>query len=192
MVCIVLLVRYNHNIMRVNKRIRIISTIAIILMILSWCLTIFKLSDMTSENSNGKSTGMMEQLISKVLDATNEAGITDSHPDEEKLAKAASLINAPLRKVAHATAYFVLALLLLAVSRVLLGSKHYLISCVITILLCFIFAITDEYHQTFVDGRTGQMMDVLIDTAGACVGTLLFSSYYLIYYLSKAKQLHQS
>ena len=164
---------------KVNKKLVLIAFIAAI--IVAWCVTIFRLSGMNSETSNGKSTGIVEQSISKFLDITNEAGITDAHPDDEKLAKAAALINAPLRKVVHATVYFVLALLLLAIGRVIFGSKKYLLTCAITILLCFIFAMTDEYHQTFVDGRTGQMMDVMIDTAGACVGTLLFSSYFLVW-----------
>lgn len=160
-----------------RKIILAITTITII----SWLLLIFNLSAMTSQDSNSKSTGLTEKLISKVLDATNEAGITDSHPDDTKLAKAATLINAPIRKVAHATVYFVLALILLAVGRVIFGSRKYLLTCALALLFCFIFAMTDEYHQTFVDGRTGQFSDVLIDTAGACVGTLLFSSYFLVW-----------
>lgn len=156
-----------------------------------WGVTIFRLSGMNSNSSNGASTGIVEKAIIKVLDATNEAGITDSHPDDEKLAKAASLINAPLRKIVHAAVYFVLALLLLAISRVIFGSKKYLLSCAIVILLCFLFAMTDEYHQTFVDGRTGQMMDVMIDTAGACVGALLFSSYYLAWWKGKTTNMQK-
>ena len=166
-----------------KKKLIVIGIIAAL--IIAWCATIFRLSGMSCNSSNGASTGIVEKAISKVLDATNETGITDSHPDDEKLAKAAELINAPLRKVVHATVYFVLALLLLTISRVIFGSKKYLLSCAVTILLCFIFAMTDEYHQTFVDGRTGQMMDVMIDTAGACVGALLFSSYYLTWNLGQ-------
>ncbi len=174
-----------------KKKLIFIGIVAAI--IIAWCATIFRLSSMNSNSSNGASTGIVEKAISKVLDATNEAGITDSHPDDEKLTKAAELINAPLRKVIHATVYFVLALLLLAISRVIFGSKKYLLSCAITILLSFIFAMTDEYHQTFVDGRTGQMMDVIIDTAGACIGILLFSSYYLMWWAgNKAEKPKQS
>lgn len=153
--------------------------VAAIILIVSWCFLIFNLSAMTSQDSNSKSTGLTKKLISKVLDATNEAGITDSHPDAEKLSKAATKLNAPLRKVAHATVYFILALILLAVGRVIFGSRKYLLTCALTLLFCFIFAMTDEYHQTFVDGRTRQFSDVLIDTAGTCVGILLFSSYFL-------------
>lgn len=159
------------------------TTIFSIILILSiaWLLLIFNFSAMTSQDSNSKSTGLTEKLISKVLDATNEAGITDSHPDAEKLSKATSLINKPFRKVAHATVYFVLALILLALGRIIFGSKKYLLTCVLALLFCFIFAMTDEYHQTFVDGRTGQFSDVIIDTAGACIGILVFSSYYSIW-----------
>ncbi len=164
-----------------NKK--IIISLSIIVIVIAWCVTIFKFSAMSSEASNNKSKGVTEQLISKVLDATNEAGLTSSHPDDEKLAKAASLINAPLRKVAHATVYFVLAIILLILGRVIFGGRKYLLTCAATILLCFFFAMTDEYHQTFVDGRTGQFSDVLIDAAGACVGTLLFSSYYLAWWV---------
>lgn len=163
--------------MLIKKRKCIIICFATIIIL--WLLLIFNLSAMTSQDSNHKSTGLTEKLISKVLDATNEAGITDSHPDDAKLAKAASLINTPLRKVAHATVYLVLALILLTASRVIFGGKKYLLSCAIALLFCFVFALTDEYHQTFVAGRTGQFSDVLIDTAGACVGVLVFSSYYL-------------
>lgn len=162
-----------------QRKIKLILIGIISFIIVVWCITIFHLSGMNSESSNGASTNIIEKVISKVLYATNEAGITDAHPDNEKLAKAAIFINAPLRKVIHATVYFVLALLLLLIGRVIFGRKKYLLTCTITILLCFIFAMTDEYHQTFIEGRTGQMLDVMIDTAGACAGVLLFSSYFL-------------
>lgn len=36
------------------------------------------------------------------------------------------------------------------------------------------YAITDEYHQTFVDGRQGAPRDVLIDSAGVLLAALLW------------------
>ena len=33
-------------------------------------------------------------------------------------------------------------------------------------LLCFLFAISDEWHQTFVPDRYGTVTDVLIDSLG--------------------------
>ena len=36
-----------------------------------------------------------------------------------------------------------------------------------------LYAATDEWHQTFVSGRAGQLRDVLIDAAGSMIGALL-------------------
>ena len=43
------------------------------------------------------------------------------------------------------------------------------------LLLSFLYACSDEYHQTFVVGRTGQFNDVLIDFSGAFIGVLIVS-----------------
>ena len=43
-----------------------------------------------------------------------------------------------------------------------LGHRHGLVAATITVA----YAVSDEYHQTFVDGRVGSPRDVLIDTAG--------------------------
>jgi VanZ family protein len=47
----------------------------------------------------------------------------------------------------------------------------------ISMSICFIFACIDEYHQTFIPGRTGQFSDVLIDMIGVIFGCLLFNIY---------------
>lgn len=40
----------------------------------------------------------------------------------------------------------------------------------IAFLISVAFAMTDEFHQLFVDGRGGQIQDVLIDALGAMIG----------------------
>ncbi len=119
-----------------------------------WMAIIYKLSDMNTENSNGKSTDIIALFIEDTLDVTNEYGITSSHPNESKLAKASKLINAPMRKVMHASVYLVLSFFIILLVNVVLNNKHYFIALIITLILCMGFAITDEYHQTFVSGRT--------------------------------------
>jgi VanZ family protein len=37
------------------------------------------------------------------------------------------------------------------------------------------YAVTDELHQTFVDGRHGSPLDVMIDAAGVAVAVALYS-----------------
>ena len=41
------------------------------------------------------------------------------------------------------------------------------------LLAAILYATTDEYHQTFVPDRHGQLQDVLIDSAGAALGSTL-------------------
>ena len=64
------------------------------------------------------------------------------------------------------------------------------ISVLITIVVIIIAASLDEFHQTFVSGRDGNIKDVFIDTLGALTGIVIFSTYYLTYikgYLSGYK-----
>ena len=151
----------------------------------SWCFAIFKLSDMDSADSNSKSTSLVEQGIRKVIDFTNEYDISQTYPSDETIQAATKFINAPLRKVAHASVYCVMATLIIFIGVILFNHRHYFMLALATILLCFIFALTDEYHQTFIDGRTGQMLDVVIDTIGACIGVIIASTYQLAWWLGR-------
>lgn len=45
-------------------------------------------------------------------------------------------------------------------------------------LLSAFYAATDEFHQRFVEGRSGEIRDVCIDSSGALVGILLFILIY--------------
>ncbi|HEX2359790.1 MAG TPA: VanZ family protein [Solirubrobacterales bacterium] len=38
--------------------------------------------------------------------------------------------------------------------------------------ISFLYACSDEYHQTFVDGRAGTVTDVLIDSAGIALASV--------------------
>ena len=68
-----------------------------------------------------------------------------------------------LRKLAHVTEYAVLGLLL---ARALPDLPAVAWS------LGVAYAVTDEIHQTIVDGRHGAPLDVVIDAAGVLVGVL--------------------
>jgi len=70
-----------------------------------------------------------------------------------------------LRKLAHLTEYAVLTFLLIrALSQYRLGWRRILWTA---FLLAVLYAISDEYHQTFVFGREGALRDILIDGLGA-------------------------
>ncbi|MDR0886314.1 MAG: VanZ family protein [Clostridiales Family XIII bacterium] len=51
----------------------------------------------------------------------------------------------------------------------------------VTLAICVIYAVLDEFHQYFVPYRTPQWQDVLIDTGGACTGILFASLLHLVH-----------
>lgn len=55
--------------------------------------------------------------------------------------------------------------------------KQFLVS----LLICFLYAASDEFHQLFVNGRSGQFSDVMLDTAGSFIGIIIVISAGLIY-----------
>ena len=69
-----------------------------------------------------------------------------------------------LRKLAHAGEYAVLGALLLRAVR----------SAPAALVLGVLYAVSDELHQTFVPGRRGSAVDVLIDAVGVAAGVLLW------------------
>ena len=162
-----------------KKRITVLCIFIVIALL--WVLGIYKLSSMNTTNSNGKSSGIIGVFIEDTLEVTNKYGITNSHPNDSKIEKASGLLNAPLRKVMHASVYFVLACVIIFITNYMFYNKKYVISAIITIILIVVAAGFDEFHQTFVDGRTGAVKDVLIDTVGGVGGILFYGSYYFIY-----------
>ena len=177
-----------------HTKIKIAKIVAICLVAILWMFGIFKLSSMNSDNSNGHSTDILAIFIEDTLEVTNKAGITNSTPSESKLAKATNLINAPLRKVMHASVYFGLAFIVMIICGIAFDHRRYALSCIIAFIAAVIFACTDEFHQTLVPGRTGQALDVLIDSAGAALGILFYSTYHFAFWLGakQQKQLNRS
>ncbi len=47
-----------------------------------------------------------------------------------------------------------------------------------TVAVSFLYALSDEWHQTFVDGRTASMEDVLLDSIGFCTAAVICAAIY--------------
>ena len=75
----------------------------------------------------------------------------------------AERIEFPVRKGAHMTEYVILAVLLLGIL-----AGEYMEGCIViwSVILAALYASTDEFHQLFVPGRSGQFRDVLIVDTG--------------------------
>lgn len=74
------------------------------------------------------------------------------------------------RKIVHAAEFGVLTFLWW---RALRRHADRPVAITSALAIAVAYAATDEYHQTFVDGRHGSPVDVLIDSAGAAVAALL-------------------
>ena len=80
------------------------------------------------------------------------------------------LLSFIIRKLAHFTEYLILGLLVANMFTKNNINNLYLIS----IILCIIYATSDEIHQLFVPGRACQLRDILIDSIGSITGVYLY------------------
>jgi len=79
--------------------------------------------------------------------------------------------NNIIRDYAHFSLYFILGVILVsALKKFGLNIKNTLL---FSILICVIYAISDELHQIFVPGRGAQLSDVMIDSSGAILGVFI-------------------
>ena len=144
-------------------------------LVIIWMVIIYMFSNMTGNESNNKSEGTINTVIEKTIDKTNDIGITNKHPSEKKMKNLVNNLNYPLRKCMHASIYLILCLLVLNILK-LFGLNSYKL-CFITLFICFLYACIDEYHQTYILGRTGEFKDVLIDMIGSEIGYLIYLLY---------------
>lgn len=105
--------------------------------------------------------------------------------EETKQTEFAERIDHPVRKTAHASEYALLALL---VSGVCISKKQEkrmyprYKEVFIPWAIAAAYAAADEFHQLFVPGRSGQMSDVLLDSAGALAGVLMLTGIRVFWY----------
>jgi VanZ family protein len=76
------------------------------------------------------------------------------------------------RKIAHAGIYGGLTLLWTWTLRSQVGRPH-----LAAVAICLAYAISDEYHQSFVEGRSGSPLDVAIDGVGIAAAVTLLNRW---------------
>lgn len=124
-------------------------------LLILWLFVIFFLSSEGHDASSGRSDAVVE--VVRTLGAT---GATD-------------VLTFLVRKSAHITAYFILGLLTVNVLRLYkLRIRSMVIIASVFVLL---YAISDEFHQQFVPGRSSEARDVMIDTTAGVVGVGLYT-----------------
>lgn len=89
--------------------------------------------------------------------------------DQPGLSSGLGPIDTIGRKFVHAFEYALLCGLWWRALRTRLASGPALLAA---LAMSVGYAVTDEYHQTFVDGRDGLVLDVVIDALAAAVAAL--------------------
>ena len=123
-----------------------------------------------STDNSSESTRKSNQVI---LGITNLFHKDLSNKEKKKII---DMFFVPIRKMAHFGIYLVLGISFICFLREF--SIPVLKLLLLSIFLTFLYACSDEVHQLFVPGRSGQVSDVLLDTIGASVGVGL---YYLLF-----------
>ncbi len=138
---------------------------------------IFSFSSDTRTESSNKS-GRVTTVVVNII-----KGIPFfSDVDEDVLL---SKLDFWVRKTAHFGIYFILALSVFELARSYNIRIRYAV--IIAAVYCLIYAISDEFHQLFVDGRGGQIRDVAIDFSGALSGLGIRLLLYKLFALCRKK-----
>ncbi len=136
-------------------------------------LVIFLIFSFSSQDGD-ESGSLSDALLIKIYQVFHHEELTE---DEEELIIEEN--THLIRKSTHFTIYLILGLLVFNLYKDLWGITP--TSVIFAIILCFVYSITDEIHQLFVAGRSGEILDILIDTAGASIGILIY------YFISRKK-----
>ena len=132
-------------------------------------------------SQDGESSGSLSFQISLFL-VKLASPLLPAAMSEEVLFERAELIHLFVRKAAHMTEYFLLALSLQLpltawFSKQITPRFRILIGFAATV----VFAALDEFHQAFVPGRSGNFTDVCIDSTGALIASLCLNLFYSLY-----------
>ena len=142
-----------------------LSRIQVLFLILTLALmcTIFCLSN-EDRNESGQTSSFLTMLAMKIF----HSNYKNEPPEiqQELWDKTAFIV----RKIAHFTIYTALGFC----ASFTVGKRR-LISpqSLGVIVFSFLYAMSDEFHQHFVPGRSCEFRDMMIDTGGATVGMVI-------------------
>lgn len=125
-----------------------------------WMVLIFALSHQPASESGEMSSGITEIVMETV-----EQIIPVSETDFDR-------VEHIVRKNAHFFIYLILGVLVIHALRK--GGGRSFNGIGLAIAVCVLYAMSDEFHQLFIAGRSGEVRDVFIDSSGASVGIMVY------------------
>ena len=129
------------------------------------CIIIFYFSNQVADDSSASSSKVVN-FISEIIPQIKNM----SEPDKTILKE--EILTPIVRKGAHFSIYALLGLFTINFMYTF-ENKKIINKILISQLFCTIYAITDEIHQLFSFGRSGEIRDVIIDSLGALTGILI-------------------
>ena len=131
------------------------------ILVLAWMGLIFYFSAQNAQQSTNQSRSII-----------NKTNIVDHEKTEVEQEKEIESLDSILRKTAHAGVFLVLGVLVcFLLKEYTLDIRKILL---ISFVFCLLYACSDEIHQLYVSGRSGEVRDVLIDSMGLIIGLLIF------------------
>ncbi len=144
-------------------------TIAVMVMI-------FFFSTEDADQSNETSGWVTDVVLSVIAPNWAQRPVSE----QEQLFQTAQTV---IRKCAHFSEYMLLGLTLRFCLESWLITDKRRRKNLMAISGAVVYACTDEFHQLLVDGRSGQILDVVIDSGGAVLGTVLAG--FILYMIEK-------
>ncbi len=143
-----------------------------LVLVILWMILIFYLSNRTAVESTSNSN----VIIDFIIDCSSK--ITGHEYSEVEIRNFYDILEFPVRKSAHFVLYLILGILVfLFINEFNFNNKDKII---ISLMICLIYAFSDEIHQLFVVGRSGEFRDVLIDFCGSVLGYFIINRLFLI------------
>lgn len=136
-------------------------------LVIAWMGTIFYLSHQPANTSSELSSGITQIVVGII-----ETIIPFIEIDLD-------VWHFLIRKSAHFIAYFLLGIFI--VHALIVSRMQVFQSGLLAIIISLLYAISDEIHQLYIPGRSGEVRDVIIDTLGASTGVLLFVLCVLVF-----------
>lgn len=141
---------------------------------LSWMWLIFSLSSQNAQVSSTQSGTVIRTILSWLDSSFETLSIVEQEAQIE-------MLQHLVRKLTHMAVYGVLGIL--SMSALLTHKMRSRLRPVLAFAICVCYAVFDEWHQTFVPGRSGELRDVCIDSFGAFLGiALVFFIWKMIQY----------
>jgi len=154
--------------------------------VIVWAGVIFYLSSKTADQSTVQSRGVIGVFTGMFGTVIQNDEVMET-------------VDGIVRESAHGVEYLILGVvlfnalfitlnyrkqeeeLLTAQTGIECRDKYRWLNCMIcSILICCIYALTDEIHQIPIPGRTFQIMDLIIDTIGSIIGSVLMCVFYKV------------